>query len=290
MINYYLLDAGSLLAVEVLDVQPTDCVLDICAAPGGKSLAILQRLDLAKGGSLTCNELSPDRRKRLKTVIQSYVPSHLRPYVTISSRDATRWHLLESTKFDKILVDAPCSSDRHVLRDEEELASWTPARVRANSKRQFAILSSAVKAVREGGLLVYATCALSEAENDSVVEKVIHKTRAKISVLRKPLPIGEPTKYGWIVLPDSSANSQESTVSSASRITGWGPLYFAILRVDGFPELTDLRNKRRDSSGTTDEPGSDNESDNNADTESSEEHGIPNTTRSRHFDYAPSDH
>jgi 16S rRNA C967 or C1407 C5-methylase (RsmB/RsmF family) len=73
--NYYLLDAASLLPVEALDVKPNDTVLDLCAAPGGKSLAILQKLKLGEGaaGTLTANELSMERRKRLKGVIHGYI-------------------------------------------------------------------------------------------------------------------------------------------------------------------------------------------------------------------------
>ncbi|KAI9468954.1 MAG: hypothetical protein EXX96DRAFT_447535, partial [Benjaminiella poitrasii] len=71
--DYYILDAGSVLATEALDIQPDDQVLDICAAPGGKTLAILQRLD-RQYGRLTSNEIASDRRRRLRQVIESYLP------------------------------------------------------------------------------------------------------------------------------------------------------------------------------------------------------------------------
>lgn len=219
----------------MLDVQPYDSVLDLCAAPGGKALAILQKLNLGDaGGSLTCNELSPDRRKRLKNVIQSYLPQHLQSFVTITGRDATKWHQLDATKYDKVLVDAPCSSDRHLLHDETELASWTPGRVRANAKRQFSILFSALRAVRFGGIVVYATCALSHEENDDVIEKVLKKSKLKAIVIRPTVSTGEQTKYGWIVLPDSPVISGDgSTTPNDYLTTGWGPLYFATLRIEG---------------------------------------------------------
>ncbi|KAI7860671.1 hypothetical protein BDC45DRAFT_422882, partial [Circinella umbellata] len=70
--DYYILDAGSVLATEALDIQPDDRVLDLCAAPGGKSISIMQRL--GEYGSLTVNELSPDRRRRLRQVFDGYLP------------------------------------------------------------------------------------------------------------------------------------------------------------------------------------------------------------------------
>lgn len=84
-LNYYLLDAASLLAVEALNVKPNDTVLDLCAAPGGKSLAILQKLDLGDGctGSLTANELSMERRKRLKGVLHGCDCSELQSFLSI---------------------------------------------------------------------------------------------------------------------------------------------------------------------------------------------------------------
>jgi 16S rRNA C967 or C1407 C5-methylase (RsmB/RsmF family) len=91
---------------------------DMCAAPGGKSLSILQRLNISDGGggSLVCNEMSSDRRKRLKAVIKQYIPEKERTNVNITSRDGTTWHSVETDHYDKILVDAPCSSDRYACR------------------------------------------------------------------------------------------------------------------------------------------------------------------------------
>ena len=64
LMNYYLMDAASVLVAEALDVQPSDKVLDLCSAPGGKSLALMQRLDLGQG-TIHCNEFAEHRRRRL---------------------------------------------------------------------------------------------------------------------------------------------------------------------------------------------------------------------------------
>ncbi|KAI8147512.1 S-adenosyl-L-methionine-dependent methyltransferase [Fennellomyces sp. T-0311] len=213
--DYYILDAGSVLATEALDIQPDDRVLDLCAAPGGKSLSVLQRLD--EYGSLTVNELSPDRRRRLRQVLDNYLPPN-DERITVLGKDGTKWYS-EPEQYDKVLLDAPCSSERHLLHDEKEFEDWSPKRTVHNAERQLKLLKAAVHSVCVGGLVVYGTCSISSVENDKVVSKMIRKGKIPVEVVKKTFPIGERTKYGWIILPD--------------RTDGWGPLYFSILRRTG---------------------------------------------------------
>jgi len=129
---YYPLDAASLLAVDALDLKPNHSVLDICAAPGGKSVAIMQHLTAASG-TLTSNEIAPDRKRRLKQVIWDYIPrGQERERVVITSRDATHWD--EQERYDRVLVDAPCSSERHLLKDPAEFEKWTAKKSNNASK------------------------------------------------------------------------------------------------------------------------------------------------------------
>lgn len=189
MMNYYLLDPASVLAAESLDLKPQDKVLDLCAAPGGKTLVISQHIQLIEtkesgpivttqkrvpitvNGSLVANELSSDRRLRLKTALRNYLPSDALKNVKITAHDGTRWS--ETGRYDKVLIDAPCSSERHLLHDPEELVGWTPGRTKKNSERQAKLLRSALRAVRPGGTVVYVTCSISDLENDGVVERVL---------------------------------------------------------------------------------------------------------------------
>lgn len=216
--THYLLDLGSLLCVEALGVEPGNKVLDMCAAPGGKSLAILQKLCINMGGGpggndrgvrqcvneegmLVANEPSQARRARLRKVLMEYLPCpsqqskpHLPSQITLTSCDLTSLpssfsHLVGT--FDRVLVDAPCSSDRHVLHacsgtavassSSSSLSSTTTillahrnpsAIASANAKRQRALLTTALHLCKLGGRVVYSTCALSPAENDGVVERV----------------------------------------------------------------------------------------------------------------------
>lgn len=217
MTDYYILDAGSVLATEALDIEPHDHVLDLCAAPGGKSVSVLQRL--GRGGHLTVNELSADRRRRLRQVLDGYVPKDvLEDLVTVVGKDGTKYYQ-EPEQYDKVLLDAPCSSERHLLHDEKEFEQWSPKRTVHNATRQLALLKAAVHSVRVGGTVVYGTCSISSAENDKVISKFMRKGKIPVEVVKRTWPIGERTKYGWIVLPDKT--------------DGWGPLYFATLKRTG---------------------------------------------------------
>lgn len=223
ILSHYLLDGGSLLAVEALQVLPADEVLDMCAAPGGKAVAIMQKLQPALGGQLWCNDVSPDRCLRLQRVIGQYVPRTHARALWVTHHDAT---IVTSfpRRFTKVLVDAPCSTDRHLLHDREELGRWSAKTPLVNAQRQAKLLATAVMAARAPARIVYSTCALDWRENDGVVLSILRKFPELVSVAAlTQLPFGRPTPAGgWIVLPD---------------VDTWGPLYFCALKVsDGSAE------------------------------------------------------
>ncbi|TFG81709.1 MAG: 16S rRNA methyltransferase, partial [Spirochaetales bacterium] len=191
-------------------------VLDACAAPGGKTLVLASRLPA--GASILANELSSDRRRRLVDVLDSRLPADRRCRVTVSGFDAAAagGRTSERNRFPAILLDAPCSSERHVLADPKALEAWTPARVKFLSRRQWSLLSSAFLMLAPGGSLVYATCALSPEENDGPVARLLKKygNAVKLDPL-VPESGAERTEYGILFLPDRSA--------------GAGPLYISRL-------------------------------------------------------------
>eukprot|EP01039_Chlorochromonas_danica_P005171 gene5173-5691_t len=118
---YYPLDAASLLPVLLLDVQPHHRVLDLCAAPGGKSLFILQHLNEQVGGHLISNDISYERKKRLERMMRQYLPvENSISLIDVIHGDATTKRFIEeevgeNRRFDRILVDAPCASERHLI-------------------------------------------------------------------------------------------------------------------------------------------------------------------------------
>ena len=212
LIKPYYLDEASILAAKALDVQKGDRVLDLCAAPGGKTLILATAL---KGsGSLTANDRSSARRARLREVITTHLTEADRSLITITSHDATKWSLYEQDAYDKILLDAPCSSERHVLNDEKALSQWSPSRPKRLAINQFAMLASALEVVSIGGKIAYATCSINPGENEEVITK-LHKRRGG-RFENIPLPFGETRSFGSIILPDTGE--------------GKGPLYVCVIR------------------------------------------------------------
>lgn len=211
--NYYLLDAASILPVEVLNPRPGEKVVDLCAAPGGKSF--LCAIKMKGEGLLISNDRSAARRARIHRIFDDYIPKTAQKNLSVTSYDATKWSLYQKSMYDKVLLDAPCSSERHVLEDSKELAMWAPGRTKAIAITQFAMLASALDIVKVGGTIVYSTCALSKLENDDIIAKLYQKRPGRFELLRPEFPFGEPTEFGWQVLPDN---------------TGWGPFYLAVVK------------------------------------------------------------
>ncbi|KAM6980484.1 tRNA (cytosine(34)-C(5))-methyltransferase, mitochondrial [Aplochiton taeniatus] len=170
--QYYLLNAASLLPVLALGVQDGDRVLDLCSAPGGKALAILQT---ANPALLCCNELDPQRRDWLAKTLESFLPQSLSNTVIISNQDGQDFGQREAGMYDKVLVDAPCSNDRSWLYSSSDQQGEMRLRERAKLPRlQVQLLKSALATVRPGGVVVYSTCTLSRSENHGVVEQVLN--------------------------------------------------------------------------------------------------------------------
>jgi len=210
----YYLDAASVeaaLALPPLEGESSGSILDMCAAPGGKTLVLASRFPAP--ARITANELSRDRRSRLLSVLEEHLNGEALARVSVTGRDAARWSRFETDAYDRVLLDAPCSSERHVLSSPVHLAQWSEARVRNLAVRQWALLSGAFLVLRKGGFLVYATCALSPEENDGVVSRLAKKyPNARIV---DPRGIGERTEFGTHVLPD--------------RADGAGPIYYALV-------------------------------------------------------------
>lgn len=215
LLDFYVMDPASVLAARALDVQDGDRVLDMCAAPGGKSLILIE--SLKQSGEIICNDLSADRRERLKKVIQNYVPRSVRDRVWIKGADAVQFGLKEPESFDRILLDAPCSGERHVLADQKAMKEWSVKRAQGLQQRQYSLLSAAALALKPEAHMVYSTCSLNPKENDGVVERLLEKRKGKIEVIDiddKLLQGAEKTNFGIIYLPDRC---------------GFGPLYVSRL-------------------------------------------------------------
>ncbi len=165
---FYALNPASILPVLALDLKPHHLVLDACAAPGGKSILIANLL--SESSFLTTNDISSTRARRLKLSLNQ--AGHSTP-VLIQPAQSLASNFPQT--FDRILLDAPCSSEKHVFTSPKHLKAWTSSRPKILSKRQFHLVKSLLPALKPGGRLVYATCAFTPQENEQVVQKVLQK-------------------------------------------------------------------------------------------------------------------
>ena len=161
---YYLQEASAMAPVALLDPQPGEFILDLCAAPGGKSTQIAGRL---RGeGFLLCNEYSPKRAKILSRNIERLGIANA--LVTNETPDSLAKRL--PGFFDRVLVDAPCSGEGMFRKEEAAVTDWSQETVEMCARRQEEILDAAAQLVRDGGLLVYSTCTFAPEEDELAVE------------------------------------------------------------------------------------------------------------------------
>lgn len=161
---FYLQEPSAMAPIAALSVRPGMRVLDLCAAPGGKSGGIAARLE--GRGLLVANEVVPARAKTLRSTLERLGVTNA---AVACARPEVLCGALEGY-FDAVLVDAPCSGEGMFRKDPGAAAAWSEAHVRACAQRQQAILGSAARAVAEGGALVYSTCTFSPEENEGVAE------------------------------------------------------------------------------------------------------------------------
>lgn len=246
----YFMDPASICAALCLPVSQAEKVLDLCAAPGGKTLVVAS--NLSENAFMTSNERSPERKNRLAKVVEQSLPENLRSRINVTCSDGATLCKKDELSFQSILLDAPCSSERHVLKDQKYLSQWSPSRLKTMAMEQWALASSAWRMLEENGFLLYATCALSTKENDEIIERLLKKfpdaklqtpetvktvfnsnlgelkkRNIKIEILKdsdeepdcsieKIFSSAHQTKYGMHILPDSSS--------------GYGPLFFALIQ------------------------------------------------------------
>lgn len=147
-------------AIAALQAQPTDVILDMCAAPGSKSTAIA-----AHCGVLVANEINP---KRVMSLIGNTERMGLSNTLVTNSDSAVAAKAFEGY-FDKVLVDSPCSGEGMFRKHPEILRSWTPELVEMCARRSRTILSNAARTLKKGGRLIYSTCTYNLEENEMVI-------------------------------------------------------------------------------------------------------------------------
>lgn len=167
----YLQDEASQLVAEVLEARPGDRLLDICAAPGGKTTQIADR-SLSSGGVSAVVVASDVHEHRLRTVV-SLAKSQGLSNIHCLALDGLRPLPLREAAFDRVLVDAPCSGTGTLRRNPEIRWRISPADIQDLSRRQKQLLGNAARAVKPGGRLIYSTCSVEPDENEEVVQRFL---------------------------------------------------------------------------------------------------------------------
>jgi len=188
---FYVQDPSTLLAPKLLDAQPGETLLDLCAAPGGKTTFLAQLL--GNQGRIVASDLDPNRLKLVRdncvrlgvTCVEALLPA------TLNSPPATR--------FSRILVDAPCSNTG-VLRRRVDLR-WRiqAAEIARLRTGQLALLDQAAARLAPGGLLVYSTCSLEPEENSGVVKQFLDGHPGfKLETERQLLPFADGVDGAYV--------------------------------------------------------------------------------------------
>ncbi len=183
---YYIQEPSAMAVVSLLDPQPGERVLDLCAAPGGKTTQAAERM---KGeGLLISNEIHPARAKILSQNVERMGITN----AIVTNGDSASLRRFFPDYFDRIIVDAPCSGEGMFRKDEQARTEWSEENIRICAARQQEILDNAAAMLRPGGRLVYSTCTFAPEEDEESVAAFLsrHEDYSLVELAEDELPEG----------------------------------------------------------------------------------------------------
>jgi NOL1/NOP2/sun family putative RNA methylase len=217
--HYYIQDLSSCLAVIELNVSETDIVLDMTCAPGGKTTFIAQNMN--NRGILIAIDSSA---RRIRSTFFNLMRCGIQN-THIYKMDAVNVPGL-GIKFDRVLLDAPCSCEGVISRDKSIKINNNPLLIDRCAGKQIALLNSAIKVTKPGGLVVYSTCTYAPEENEFVINTLLNSCR-NIEI--------EAVKFGVDGLTSFSNHKLDSSLKLTKRLYphlhGTLGFYIAKLRV-----------------------------------------------------------
>lgn len=164
---FYIQEPSAMAVVTALDPKPGERILDLCAAPGGKSTQIAGRM---RGqGLLVSNEIVPSRARILSQNIERMGVANC----VVCREEPKKLAEYFPAFFDRVLVDAPCSGEGMFRKDDVAINEWSPENVSMCAARQRDILEHAAQMVCAGGVMVYSTCTFSVEENENVIDAFV---------------------------------------------------------------------------------------------------------------------
>ena len=221
---YYIQEPSAMAPAAFADARPGERILDLCAAPGGKSTQLAAAM---KGqGILVCNEIHPARARILSENIERMGIRNAVVTNETPERLAERF----AGFFDKVLVDAPCSGEGMFRKNEEACGEWSPENVELCAERQDTILDSAAQMLQNGGRLVYSTCTFAPQENEGTISRFLKRYPAfSIVKLGKP-ECFSPGRPDWI--PEPAPGIEATMRLWPHKLKGEGH-FLAVLRKEG---------------------------------------------------------
>jgi NOL1/NOP2/sun family putative RNA methylase len=166
--HYYIQDLSSCMAVDALDVAPGQFVLDVAAAPGGKTTFMAQKMN--NSGAIIALEPNGRRARSM-----SFNLTRCGVYNTCIFKSDGLYAGKFEMKFDRVLLDAPCSCEGVLAKDPTRKSSHTPEDVDYCSKIQESLIEAAASCVKPDGIMVYSTCSFAPEENEMVVDRLLRK-------------------------------------------------------------------------------------------------------------------
>ena len=184
---FYVQDPGTLLAPTLLGAQPGETILDLCAAPGGKTTFIAQLMN--NTGKIVARDLDPNRLKLVRencarlgvTIVETALPA------------------ASEAIFDRILIDAPCSNTGVMRRRVDLRWRIQAAEIERLRATQLGLLNQAATKLKPGGVLVYSTCSLEPEENSEVVKQFLAAHQNfKLETERQLLPFADAVDGAYV--------------------------------------------------------------------------------------------
>ncbi len=181
---YYIQEISSMMSVIALDPKPGEIVLDLCASPGSKTTQISAKMQ--NQGTLIANDLKLDRIRILSSNLERCGATNT--IVTKNDAIALCGRIAKtSMRFDKILLDAPCSGEGTLRSSPKTFIMWNPKVIKKLSRLQKKLLAYALKCLKVGGQLVYSTCTHSPEEDEEIVDFAIKNFPIKVESVNLPL-------------------------------------------------------------------------------------------------------
>ena len=221
---YYLQDPSAMVVAEALSPKPGDWVLDLAAAPGGKSTHLYSLM--AGAGLLVANDINRPRASALVENLERWGAKNILVMNESVERLAQSW----GASFERVLLDAPCSGEGMFRKSAAALDMWSEANVATCAARQDELLAQAAQLVKPGGYLGYSTCTLNRKENEAVIETFLQGNK-EFELVRLELP---QTSRAYEPITDSALRLWPH------RSVGEGHFVAVLKRTEGDPKRLKL--------------------------------------------------